>query len=89
MRKLIYGTDSLNAEDYDQCIILVVPSDTDYTYIIEGADPDELPDVVQQTIVSWEDTVDAFLLAMMAEGLDHDTRARIVTTVRDAVDNND
>lgn len=36
-----------------------------------------------------DDIIESFLLAMLAEGIDHDTRARIVTTVRDAVDNND
>lgn len=42
-----------------------------------------------EVLVAWDDIVDAFLLAMHAEGLDHDTKARIITTVRDAVDNND
>ena len=41
-----------------------------------------------QPLVGLDDVIDSFLLAMHAEGIDHDTKARIVTTVRDAVDNN-
>lgn len=89
MRKVIYGTDTESIEDYAQCVVLLVPDDADYDQLLEGADPADLPGIESQTIVTWEDTVDAFLLAMQAEGLDHDTRARIVATVRDAIDNND
>jgi len=58
--------------------------DTVKVTIVDTRDPEE-PEPV---LVAWDDIVESFLLAMHAEGLDHDTRARIVTTVRDAVDNN-
>ena len=89
MQKIIYGTDTGSIEDYDQCVVLLVSDDASYDDLLEGADPADLPGIESQTIVTWEDIVDAFLLAMKAEGIDHGTRARIVTTVRDAIDNND
>lgn len=52
--------------------------------IIDTREPEE----DEPVLVAWDDIVDSFLLAMHAEGLDHDTKARIVTTVRDAIDNN-
>jgi hypothetical protein len=65
----------------DGTVIIAAPED-----VFEG--PDSAANGEVRVMVAWDDIVDAFLLAMHAEGLDHDTRARIVTTVRDAVDNN-
>ena len=86
--KIIYGTDTGSIEAYDQCIVLLVPQDMELDEL-EAALDEDFDQFEAQRIVTWEDMVDAFLLAMYAEGLDHDTRARIVTTVRDAIDNND
>jgi hypothetical protein len=90
--KIIYGTDTGSIEDYSQCVVVLVPDDW-----IEDADhlermlldPDTMYELNTQTIVTWEDTVDALLLAMRAEGIDTQTQARIIATVRDAIDNND
>lgn len=98
MKKLIYGTDTGSVEDYDQCIVLAVPEDADYDGLLEGADPYDLPGVVVQTVVTWEDVADALDLALQAHAIyaaDRESiisavaRESIIATVRDAVDNND
>jgi hypothetical protein len=88
-RKIIYGTDTGSIEDYAQCVVLLVSDDAAYDELLEGRDPADLEGIEAQTLVTWEDTVDALLLAMRAEGIDTPTQARIIATVRDAIDNND
>jgi predicted exporter len=90
--KIIYGTDTGSIEDYSQCVVVLAPDE-----LAEDADaldealnnPETMYELETQTLVTWEDTVDALLLAMRAEGIDTQTQARIIATVRDAVDNND
>jgi hypothetical protein len=90
--KIIYGTETGSIEDYSQCVVVLVPDE-----LAEDADaleealtnPDTMYELTTQTLVTWEDTVDSLLLAMRAEGIDTQTQARIIATVRDAIDNND
>jgi hypothetical protein len=92
MHKLIYGTDTGSIEDYGQCVVVLVPDelfeDYDELEAILG-DPDRWDSVTTQTIVTWEDTVDSLILAARAEGIDTQTLARIIATMRDGIDNND
>jgi hypothetical protein len=90
MSKVIYNPETGSIEDYAQCVAIIVPDDIEFDEL--GAilgNPDRWDTFTTQNIVTWEDTLDAFLLAMKAEGLDHNTRSRIVATVHDALDNND
>jgi hypothetical protein len=89
MQKIVYGTDTGSVEDYGQVVGIIVHDDAAMDALLEGAHPDEVDGIEMQPLVMWEDVVDAFLVTMHAEGIDHDTRARIVTTVADAIDNND
>lgn len=88
MQKLIYGTDTGSIEDYAQCVVLLVPDDMD-SETLERELEDNFDQFEAKTIVTWEDTVDALILAARAEGIDGLTLARIIATMRDAVDNND
>jgi hypothetical protein len=92
VKKLLFCPETGTIEDYSQCVVVLVPDDRfdDYDRLEEALNnPVEDFEFETQRLCTWEDIVDSFLLAMMAEGLDHDTRARIVTTVRDGLDNND
>lgn len=87
MHKLIYGTDTGSIEDYHQCVVLVLSDDEVEQLDYETVDPLTLG--TQQTLCTWEDVVDSFILAARAEGIDGPTLARIIATVRDGLDNND
>jgi hypothetical protein len=92
MRKIVYGTETGSIEDYGQCVAVLVPDDLFEDYDeLEAVlrDPDRWDSLTTQTIVTWEDTVDALILAARAEGVDAPTLARIIATMRDAIDNND
>jgi hypothetical protein len=89
MQKIIYGTDTGSIEAYDQCVVLLVSDDAAMDDLMEGADPDMLEGVTEQSLVTWEDVRDALVLAMRAEGIDPVTQAKVVLTVLDAIDNND
>lgn len=88
--QIAFGTDTESIEDPNQLVLLTLPDEC------ADMDTDELSvfldenwmEVDSQPLVGLTEVIDSFLLAMHAEGIDHDTRARIVTTVRDAVDNN-
>jgi len=88
MKKIIYGTDTGSVEAYEQCVVLLVPEDIDYE-VLERSIEDDYHQFDAQTLVTWEDTVDALILAARAEGVETMTLARIIATMRDALDNND
>jgi hypothetical protein len=87
MQKFIYGTDTGSIEDYHQCVVLVLSDDEVEQLDYEPVDPLTLG--TQQTLCTWEDMVDSLILAARAEGIDTQALARIIATVRDALDNND
>jgi hypothetical protein len=89
-RKIIYGTDTGSIEDYEQCVVVLVPEElAEDADALEATLRDDFYDLETQTIVTWEDTVNALLLAARAEGVETTTLARIIATMRDALDNND
>jgi hypothetical protein len=90
--KVIYGTDTGSIEDYAQCVVVLVPDDIagDYDALEEALNnPETMYGLETQTLVTWEDTVDALILAAKAEGVPTATLAKIIATMRDALDNND
>lgn len=90
MQKVIYNPETGGIEDYPQCVVVLVPEGMDGEQLEEALNV-EVGDFEFETqhIVTWEDTVDALILAARAEGIDGLTLARIIATMRDAVDNND
>ena len=88
MQKIIYGLDTGSIEAFDQCVVAYIRDDMDAEEM-EQAMREDPHQFEMQTIVVWDDIVDALILAARAEGVDAPTLARIIATVRDAIDNND
>ena len=90
--QVAFGTDTESIEDPSQLVLLTMP-DT-----CADLDADELAeyinlyygsaDVSVEPLVGLNDVIDAVLLAMHAEGFGADTKARIIATLCDAIDNN-
>lgn len=90
MRKVIYGTETGSIEEYDQCIILLVPDDIDGDALEEMLeDTDAMAELEVQTVVAWEDVIESIRLAAQAEGVDPEAVHRLLLAVEDAIDNND
>lgn len=88
--QIAYGSETKTLEDPDQLVLITLPgecADMESDDLVAFIN-DNWTDNYQQSLVGVDDVIDSFLLAMYAEGIDYDTRERIITTVRDAIDNN-
>ena len=88
MHKIIYGLDTGSIEAYDQCVAMYVRDDMDAEEMEQALREDPLQ-FETEALVTWEEIVDSLILAARAEGVDTQVLARIIATVRDAIDNND
>lgn len=85
--KLIYGTDTGSFEDYGQCVILLIPDDVDDVeeYVAEH----NWDDIPQQTVATLEDVEESLMLILAANQIPSEMAADILTSLLDALDNND
>ena len=88
MHRIIYGTDTGSIEDFDQCVAMYIRDDMDAEELEQAIREDPLQFETEE-IVTEQDAIDAFDLAMQGEGIDRAVIDRIITTVADAIANND
>ena len=85
--KLIYGTDTGSIEDYGQCVILLVPDDVED--VEEYVADHKWEDIPQQTVATLEDVEESLMLILAANQIPSEMAADILTSLLDALDNND
>jgi hypothetical protein len=89
MTRIIYGTDTGSIEDPAQCVPLDVPDEVDGDDMERHIEDTDLRAMNAQAVVGLRDVLESLALAMQGEGLNPDMIDRVLSTVIDAVDNND